>query len=120
MNEKSCATLWNQAIEAGLEAARMATGRCTYVLNVHSGMLIDVIPDDAPGHCHLVLEGGNDFSRWLVRNKIASKLSRDRISISDRSGTGLAVASEMCAVAIATVLEDADIVVLAVEPARHL
>lgn len=119
MNDDDCEALWNQAIEAGLAEVGPVKGRRTYVLNMRTGV-IEVISEEAHGHCDVVLEAGHDFSRWLVRNKIAIKANRDCILITDQSRTGLAVASEMCAIALATVLEDASIPVVGVEPARHL
>lgn len=89
-----------------------------YVLNMRTGV-IDVIPEDAPGHCDIFLEANHEFCRWLVRNKMAMKIPRRRILLPDQSRTGLAVASEMCAVALATILEDASVPVIKVLPARH-
>jgi len=119
MNDSDCATLWNLAMESGLSALPDAKGRTIYVCHSRTG-IIDEIPEDAPGHCDVVLEGDHDFSRWLVRNKVARKLSQDHIVISDRSGTGLAVASEMFAIALATVLDEASVPIVRVAPARHL
>lgn len=119
MNDDDCRTLWNQAVDAGLAAVPKAKGRSIYVLSMRTGV-IEVIPEEAPGHCDVILEKNHEFSRWLVQNKIAMKISQNHIIISDRSRTGLAVASEMFAIALATVLDDASVPVIKVAPARHL
>ena len=119
MNDDDCGALRKRAVDAGLAEMERAKGRSICVLNMRTGV-IKVIPEDVPGHCDIALEEDHDFCRWLVRKKIAIKGSRGRVLISDRSRTGLAVASEMVAIALASELDHASVPVVGVEPSRHL
>ena len=115
MDNDECAKLWDAAVRAGTDAVLNSGGRSIFVHHLRTGV-IEKISEDVRGHCRIILEGKHDFSRWLVRNGIGKRYPRGCVTIEDKSGTYLAVASELCARAIAVVLYESDVPIIRIDP----
>ena len=115
VDSDECSRLWDQAVTAGAEAVLNAGGKKKFSYDFYRG-IVYVIPEDAYGYCEIILEGKHDFSRWLVRKGVGKRFPRGCVTIQNMSGTSLAVTSELCARAIAEVLEESDVPIIRIEP----